>query len=130
MKMQRNDLEKPQNIRLVCIVMRNRSTGKCDPVCQLEIAPEIPRCADLGSEQGNLDLISKTLRWQAAKLQFTKSSLSRELIDKAHEHGIRCNLCCCDDPQEAEKYLADGIDTILPHDFWQIAQVVHAGNRN
>ena len=105
--------------------------GQADVLeAMLEIAPEIPRCADVGPEQGNLDLISNALRWQAAKLQFTKSSLSRELIDKAHEHGMRCNLFCCDDPQEAEKYLADGIDTILTHDFWQIAQVVHAGNRN
>jgi len=46
------------------------------------------------------------------------------MIDKAHEHGILCNVFFADDPEEARKYLAMGIDTILTNDYLQISQIL------
>ena len=50
---------------------------------------------------------------------------NKKVIDRAHEHGIRCNLFWSDDPEEAAGFLADGIDTVLSNHYWQVAQVVH-----
>ena len=49
---------------------------------------------------------------------------SPEMIKKAHENGIRCNLFYSDDPDEAIKYLEMGIDTILTNDYLKIANAV------
>ena len=38
-------------------------------------------------------------------------------MDKAHAHGILCNVFWADDPEEALEYLKMGIDTILTNDY-------------
>ena len=43
------------------------------------------------------------------------------MIDKAHAHGIRCNVFWSDDVKEAKEYLAMGIDTILTNDYGRIS---------
>jgi glycerophosphoryl diester phosphodiesterase len=48
------------------------------------------------------------------------------MIDKAHAHGIRCNVFWADDADEAKKYLAMGIDTILTNDYGRISNAVQA----
>ncbi len=45
---------------------------------------------------------------------------NQEMIDKAHENGIRCNVFYADDADEAKKYLEMGIDTILTNDYLYI----------
>ena len=48
------------------------------------------------------------------------------MIDKAHENGILCNVFWSDDPEEAQRFLDMGIDTILTNDYNRIAQAVRA----
>ena len=93
----------------------------------LETAPEIPRCMGAGPDPSKLDVVEKAVRYQCAKLQFMKPYLTREMIDRAHEHGIRCNVFWSDDPEETAGFLKAGIDTVLSNHYWQIAQVVHPG---
>ena len=42
---------------------------------------------------------------------------NKEMIDKAHENGIRCNVFWSDDPEETKKFIDMGIDTILTNDY-------------
>jgi glycerophosphoryl diester phosphodiesterase len=46
------------------------------------------------------------------------------MVDKAHAHGIRCNVFWADDPEVAKQYLAMGMDTILTNDYHLISQCV------
>ena len=46
------------------------------------------------------------------------------MIDKAHQHGIICNVFWSDDEDETQKFLDMGIDTILTNDYNLISQVV------
>ena len=50
------------------------------------------------------------------------------MIDKAHAHGIRCNMFFADDPAEAQQYLDMGIDCILTNDYLTVANAVKYWN--
>ncbi|MBR5011072.1 MAG: hypothetical protein IKY12_00790, partial [Clostridia bacterium] len=49
---------------------------------------------------------------------------SKELVDKAHAHGIICNVFWSDDVNEARELLEMGMDTILTNDYHLIAEEV------
>ena len=49
---------------------------------------------------------------------------TQEMIDKAHNHGIMCNIFFADEPDEAQKYLDMGIDTILTNEYLKISDAV------
>ena len=49
---------------------------------------------------------------------------TKELIDKAHENGIICNVFYTDDPKRTIELLDLGVDTILTNDYLKIANVV------
>lgn len=100
--------------------------GRADVMAALQIAaPEIPRCMAAGPDPEKRDVVEKAIYYQCAKLQFMKPYLSREMVEKAHAHGIRCNVFWSDDPGETAGFLAMGVDTVLTNRYWQIAQVVH-----
>lgn len=46
------------------------------------------------------------------------------MVDKANAHGIRCNVFYADDPEEANRYLDMGIDTILTNNYRVIAKTL------
>lgn len=46
------------------------------------------------------------------------------MIEKAHDHGLLCNLFYADDQAEAKQYLDMGIDTVLTNDYYKISQVI------
>ena len=46
------------------------------------------------------------------------------MIDKAHEHGIICNVFYADDADEAKKYIEMGIDTVLTNDYQRISNAL------
>ena len=48
------------------------------------------------------------------------------MIDRAHANGIACNVFWSDDPEETERFLDMGIDTILTNDYNRIAKTVAA----
>lgn len=84
--------------------------------------PHIPRCA--GSRAG-WDVLDRAIRYGCQKVQFFKPNFNQEMVDKAHAHGMICNVYWADDPQEAQAFLDMGIDTILTNDYHRIASVVN-----
>lgn len=88
-----------------------------------EYAPDISMCV------GHLDsraweIVERAIELGAEKVQLFKPYFNQEMIDKAHEHGILCNVFYSDDVEETKKFLAMGIDTILTNDYHSISQVV------
>ncbi|MBE6567303.1 MAG: hypothetical protein E7657_01450 [Ruminococcaceae bacterium] len=84
--------------------------------------PHIPRCA--GGGNAPLEIVDRALRFACKKVQLFAPHFNGEMIKKAHENNIICNVFFADDPVEAEKYLDMGIDTILTNDYHRIAEVV------
>ncbi len=88
-----------------------------------EYAPDIGIC--VGHDFGrNWAIVDRAIELGAQKVQFYKPYFNQEMIDKAHAHGIRCNLFYTDDPAEAREYLDMGIDTILTNDYNLVSQVL------
>jgi len=88
-----------------------------------EYAPEIPVCV------GHLfdrpwEIVDRAIAFGCEKVQLFKPYYNQEMIDKAHEHGIICNVFWSDDPKETKEFLDMGIDTILTNDYNLISQCV------
>lgn len=86
-------------------------------------APDIPICVGHDFNRP-WAIVDRAIALKAQKVQLFKPWFTQEMIDKAHEHGILCNVFFADDPEEARKYLAMGIDTILTNDYLQISQIL------
>jgi glycerophosphoryl diester phosphodiesterase len=67
------------------------------------------------------EIVDRAIALGAKKVQLFKPYFTQEMIDKAHAHGIRCNVFWSDDVKEAKEYLAMGIDTILTNDYGRIS---------
>ena len=87
-----------------------------------DLAPEICRC--MGAGGGRWEIVDRAIKYGCQKVQLFKPYFNQEMIDKAHANGIRCNVFFADDPEEAQKYLDMGIDTILTNDYNLISQIV------
>lgn len=88
-----------------------------------EYAPEIAVCV------GHLksrpwEIVDRAIELGCEKVQLFKPYYNQEMIDKAHAHGIRCNMFFSDDPEETKEFLEMGIDTILTNDYNLISQSV------
>ena len=88
--------------------------------CAIANAPYIPRC--MGAFPEPWQIVDRAIQFMCSKVQLFAPYFNQEMIDKAHAHNIRCNFFHCEDPTEAEKLFAMGIDTILTNDFWHIEQ--------
>ena len=71
-----------------------------------------------------MSIADRAIELGAYKLQLFKPYFNQDTIDKAHEHGILCNVFWSDDPEEAKQFLHMGIDTILTNDYNLVAQAV------
>ena len=69
--------------------------------------------------------MDNAIKYKCEKLQFVKPYINREMIEKAHANGIRCNVFWSDDPAEAVEFLDLGVDTILTNHYLEIARIVH-----
>lgn len=87
-----------------------------------EMAPDIARCVGAGSAPW--EMVERALRYDCKKIQLFKGKFNEEMIRKAHENGIVCNVFWADTEEEAREYLAMGIDTILTNDYNLVSQVV------
>lgn len=85
-------------------------------------APDIAICVGTGDDPWKIVDIAIALG--ARKVQFFKPYFNQEMIDKAHSHGIRCNVFWSDDPEEAKKFLEMGIDTVLTNDYLAISNAL------
>lgn len=87
-----------------------------------EYAPDIPLC--MGAGNAPWDIVDRAIALGAKKVQLFKPYFNREMIDKAHENGIICNVFYADTVEEARKYLDMGIDTILTNDYNLVSQAL------
>jgi len=88
----------------------------------LQEAPDIPRC--MGAAPDGWTIVERAIECKCSKVQLFKPYFNQEMIDKAHQNGILCNVFWSDDPEEARKFLKMGIDCILTNDYWNIANVL------
>ena len=93
-------------------------------LCRMrELLPSAGYCQ--GAGEGNAKMVEAAIENGFGKVQFVKESpYSKELIDKCHENGIRCNMFWSDDPEEAKKFLEMGIDCILTNDYQRVCNGV------
>ena len=94
------------------------------------LAPDIACCAGAGGDVHG-DLVDKALACGCAKIQLfsphfphNPPDYAARQIEKAHAHGIRVNLFYSDDREEAAKYLAMGVDTILTNDYNRVSKAI------
>lgn len=86
-------------------------------------APQIPVCVGHDFNR-NWAIVDRAIALGAQKVQFFKPYVNQEMIDKAHAHGIKCNIFWADDPEEAGTYLQMGIDTVLTNEYQVVSQVL------
>ena len=84
--------------------------------------PNIPICVGHDFDR-NWAIVDRAIETGAQKVQFFKPYVNKEMIDKAHENGIICNVFWSDDQKETSVLLKMGIDTILTNDFNLISQL-------
>ncbi len=89
-----------------------------------ELAPEIVCCQGAGKDP--YDIVDRAIEHGFEKVQLFKPYFNKEMIDKAHAHGILCNVFWSDNPEETKEFLDMGVDTILTNDYHRISQVVDA----
>ncbi len=112
-------------IKYDCVKHVYFTTGNDNVMKQLiKIAPEISRCQGAGDIP--CSIVERAIENGCKKLQFFKPHITKEMIDKAHENGIRCNIFWSDDVIEAAEFIKMGIDTILTNDYNRIASAIKA----
>jgi len=88
-----------------------------------EYAPDISICVGHDFNR-NWAIVDRAIALGAQKVQFFKPYVNQEMIDKAHAHGIICNVFWADDPAEARMFLDMGMDTILTNDYNLVSQIL------
>ena len=88
-----------------------------------ELAPDICRCC--GAGKAPWEIVERAIALDCQKVQLFKPYFDQSMIDKAHQHGILCNVFWSDEPEEAKHFLDMGIDTILSNDYNLVAQAVN-----
>lgn len=89
----------------------------------MEIAPNLKRC--MGAKPNKAwQIVDDAIKMKCDKVQLYKPHFNQEMIDKAHEHGIICNVFYSDDPIEAIKFLEMGVETILTNDYLAVSNAV------
>ena len=77
----------------------------------------------MSAEPDPWKIVDRAIEWDCCKVQLFKPYFNQEMIDKAHDHGILCNVYWSDDPVEARQFFEMGIDTVLTNDYLAIAKV-------
>ena len=89
-----------------------------------EYAPDIPVCVGHLDERP-YEIVDRAIAMGAEKVQLFKPYFNKEMIEKAHKHGIRCNVFYADDLDEAREYLDMGVDTVLTNDYLKISTLLN-----
>lgn len=102
-------------------------SGNDSVLAQLgKLAPDITRCVGAGDEPWKI--VDRAIKLDCKKVQLFKPYFTLEMIVKAHKNGIVCNVFWSDEPEETEKFLDMGIDTILTNDYLVISKVLKGEN--
>jgi len=83
----------------------------------MEYAPDLKVCVGWDGNKDPMSIVDRAIALGAYKVQLFKPYFNQESINKAHAHGIRCNVFWADDPEEAKQYFEMGIDTVLTNDY-------------
>ena len=89
-----------------------------------EYAPDLRVCVGWNGNKDPMSIVDRAIELGAYKVQLFKPYFNQESVDKAHAHGILCNVFWADDPDEAQKYFEMGIDTVLTNDYLRIYNAV------
>lgn len=92
-----------------------------------KMPPDIAYCVETGAAPKKL--VERAIKYRCQKIQLFKSYFNQEMIDKAYENGIYCNVFWLDDAEETETFLRMGIDIILTSDYNLIAIRVEKYNQ-
>lgn len=76
-----------------------------------DYAPDIPR-ACLACQDDPPKSIAVAQRWACQRIQFSRQ-VTRDQICRVREAGLICNLFWSDQPEDAMRYVRNGIDVIL-----------------
>ncbi len=99
------------------------TSGNKDAIKQAKAyAPDIKCCMGAGKEPWNI--VENAIQANAEKVQLFRPNFNREMIEKAHANGIKCNVFWADEPNLVREYLAMGVDCILTNDYLQIKQIM------
>lgn len=77
----------------------------------IEIAPHIERCCLEGAK--DMTIVDHAIRYSCSRVQFWNPYFDSQLIAKAHDYEIVCNVFYADTENEARRCLDMGIDAIL-----------------
>ena len=86
-------------------------------------APDIPVCK--GAGKAPWQIVDDAIEIGAEKVQLFRPYFNREMIEKAHAHGIICNVFYSDDEESCREYLDMGVDTVLTNDYLKISKIVN-----
>jgi len=85
------------------------------------LAPDIPRC--MGHDRRQPDrIVERAIEHRCQMVQLFKPHFDQATIDRAHAAGLRCNVFWSNDPEEARRFLAMGVDTILTDDYLHVSE--------
>lgn len=70
------------------------------------------------------EIVERAIEFGCEKVQIFRDYFKPEMIEKAHAHGIICNMFGTDDPKEAAGFVALGIDTVLTNDYLRVSAAV------
>lgn len=83
-----------------------------------EYAPQLKCCMSAAPDPWKI--VDRAIDCGAEKVQLYKPYFNREMIEKAHANGIKCNVFWSDDVDEAERFIQMGVDCILTNDYLKI----------
>lgn len=87
-------------------------------------APDLRICVGAGDDAWKI--VDRAIAIGAEKVQLFRPYFNQEMVEKAHAHGIKCNVFWADLIEDAKTYLDMGIDCLLSNDYLQIANFVKA----
>jgi len=87
-------------------------------------APDLKVCVGWDGNKDPMSMVDRAIALGAYKIQLFKPYFNQETIEKAHAHGILCNVFWADDPEEAQRYLDMGVDTVLTNDYLTVRNAV------
>ena len=74
-----------------------------------------------GAGKGNAAMVDTAIECGFDKVQFvSRHPYDKSMIDRCHEHGIRCNFCEANDPLLARELFDMGIDCVLTDDYHRV----------
>lgn len=90
--------------------------------------PGLKCCVGWDRNKDPMSMVNRAIALGAYKVQLYKPYFNQETVDKAHAHGILCNVFWSDDCEEAINYRQMGIDTILTNDYLTIKNCLEQHN--